>query len=1305
LTAIPGTNKSVLNFDPGNLNRNYREHEITTESWDVPVYSAGLPDYILQYMRTDAGHGISTMVAYRMANGLPIDRPVPDWIKPKKITDVLKAYLYYELCHAPYNLPAEDDPSDPNIKGAHTISDQLVDNLAPADLLSLFPPELLAGLKMNVNHAFPGAADVANNRNFDLAVLWQNSGIGGNYGQIWFGKMPNTPFPDPNSTIISPNAPFAARQLYARYLYILALLLREPGKTAQLLPTTSTLTAAEKEEITKRRIAQWAINVACYKVNDSIMVPFEYHADPFRIYEDTSTTPHTYRLVGWSYLDTSATPPWKNLDGRVSWYDSSGNLINPDGSATDDTQPDRRLVWGCKPPEAILTETLAVHNRRIADTNWEKVGGTKVDPSDPNADKDYDQVRIPQGSAFFEIYACRDLHGAIPPPDLYNQAGQLNLGKLAPADNTPGHVVPSYPVWRMVISESRFVPLPKQAWHNDVRDRLMLPKPLLYTLPTDLERTPDTASIEPEQFYGELATLQNGTLNPNNVDRMRFSMLPNAPISKVGLDRIVWFANMEPTAQHRDWDRVFWNRSTPGSGTEVPLPRGRYAVVGPRAFTRFGLTNDTTSDADYPLGTLANQTITMTSDVNLDSPNNLVSVTTIDGTLDTNSVTAGPATNTDKVKLPVAIVAAGGGPGTNWPIGWTQTATTAPTGIGVNISEPLFSSPAGYYPEPTVAATWPAPDNVMEWYGDPRMQDTNKYFIYPPQDTIAGKPLADETVDGVAGHELAKFTGTFPNYKTVFLQRLANPSAPYDPLTNPYLTVDWMPIDLTVFTGDDVAADPAKDPSDFADSAAVNVWTRFATRQRGINMRSGRLQRDPNSNVWFPLSDEPDPRSQSAPTTGATPYFDYDLFTTRHHSLGYLNWAYWNTADLANQWITQGNLGTRPLEFIGDPLTTTTMPPFPWMPWFGRPYVSEMELMLVPTSSAARLLWEFEPCKAVDRTASPPDYYVPKSAAKPEFYAPDGSNCAFPQLPNFLQQSGGTTMPLYPLLDYVGVPSWYAGTEIQANPTSANNNKAPVALVPGDYHWFGTPYNRISNYREPGRVNLNTIFYQDVFAGLMNSVPNPGPDDFVRSRRGYGSTGNIFEPCLPSDPHYPCPTEFRTPFRSSSGAAWSLNVSGPPADPIQTTLLRQNPATPADPLFQKSTSVADVENPYRNPYFLYSDLMRMGNLTTTRSNVYAMWVTVGYFEVAPAVPPSRTGSVTDSWMYRLSQQANQPSLQALMHEAYPDGYQLGQELGSDTGKITRHRAFSIIDRSIPVGFQRGQDLNVEKAILLKRNIE
>ena len=54
---------------------------------------------------------------------------------------------------------------------------------------------------------------------------------------------------------------------------------------------------------------------------------------------------------------------------------------------------------------------------------------------------------------------------------------------------------------------------------------------------------------------------------------------------------------------------------------------------------------------------------------------------------------------------------------------------------------------------------------------------------------------------------------------------------------------------------------------------------------------------------------------------------------------------------------------------------------------------------------------------------------------------------------------------------------------------------------------------------------------------------------------------------------------------------------------------------------------------------------------------------------------------------------------------HPDGYRLGQELGTETGQIERHRAFYIIDRSIPVGFQRGEDLNVEDTILLRRFIE
>lgn len=48
---------------------------------------------------------------------------------------------------------------------------------------------------------------------------------------------------------------------------------------------------------------------------------------------------------------------------------------------------------------------------------------------------------------------------------------------------------------------------------------------------------------------------------------------------------------------------------------------------------------------------------------------------------------------------------------------------------------------------------------------------------------------------------------------------------------------------------------------------------------------------------------------------------------------------------------------------------------------------------------------------------------------------------------------------------------------------------------------------------------------------------------------------------------------------------------------------------------------------------------------------------------------------------------------------------IGSEYGFDQGESKRHRAIYIIDRSIPVGYQPGQDLNTENVILLRRVIE
>jgi hypothetical protein len=127
------------------------------------------------------------------------------------------------------------------------------------------------------------------------------------------------------------------------------------------------------------------------------------------------------------------------------------------------------------------------------------------------------------------------------------------------------------------------------------------------------------------------------------------------------------------------------------------------------------------------------------------------------------------------------------------------------------------------------------------------------------------------------------------------------------------------------------------------------------------------------------------------------------------------------------------------------------------------------------------------------------------------------------------------------------------------------------------------------------------------------------------------------------------------------------------ATPDSFAISYPNPAPPPATV----TASAACMDYNRNPYFSYQALQKLGNVVSNHSNVFAVWITVGYFEVSPVT----------------------------VDAGHPDGYQLGQELGSDTGDIVRHRAFYMIDRSIPVGFIRGQDVNHDKAVLVKRYIE
>ena len=61
---------------------------------------------------------------------------------------------------------------------------------------------------------------------------------------------------------------------------------------------------------------------------------------------------------------------------------------------------------------------------------------------------------------------------------------------------------------------------------------------------------------------------------------------------------------------------------------------------------------------------------------------------------------------------------------------------------------------------------------------------------------------------------------------------------------------------------------------------------------------------------------------------------------------------------------------------------------------------------------------------------------------------------------------------------------------------------------------FRPPYNNLSRFQDPGRVNINTIFDSRVWEGIAKGYPANGPDEhrsadmytrILQSRRGYAA--------------------------------------------------------------------------------------------------------------------------------------------------------------------------------------------------------
>jgi hypothetical protein len=93
-------------------------------------------------------------------------------------------------------------------------------------------------------------------------------------------------------------------------------------------------------------------------------------------------------------------------------------------------------------------------------------------------------------------------------------------------------------------------------------------------------------------------------------------------------------------------------------------------------------------------------------------------------------------------------------------------------------------------------------------------------------------------------------------------------------------------------------------------------------------------------------------------------------------------------------------------------------------------------------------------------------------------------------------------------------------------------------------------------------------------------------------------------------------------------------------------------------------------------------LQKLMNLSTVRTHQYAVWVTVGLFEVTKPGNPQLA--------------ATNPSLAV---------DQLGPEVGKAQGNNKRYRSFFVIDRARATGFNPREPGDFRELVIYRRRIE
>lgn len=224
--------------------------------------------------------------------------------------------------------------------------------------------------------------------------------------------------------------------------------------------------------------------------------------------------------------------------------------------------------------------------------------------------------------------------------------------------------------------------------------------------------------------------------------------------------------------------------------------------------------------------------------------------------------------------------------------------------------------------------------------------------------------------------------------------------------------------------------------------------------------------------------------------------------------------------------------------------------------------------------------------------------------------------------------------------------------------TTANNQAVPWRAPGSNYY---KAFDRLcveprgsglgEGGRRAGRVNLNGIWTQEMFLSLADPQPGNGFDTpavnaaskaFLDQRTpGWSATPPFLSPTDPNLMALSKMTTLDRPIKSFSSA-------------LDDTLLRDNAG--------KTASILDVSGGASNNPYLQKELIRkIYNGSTTRGNAFAIWVTVGFFEVDAQ-------------------------------------NRLGAEMNKAENRHVRHRSFAIVDRTQMSLWPESAQLRLAKAV-------